>query len=46
MSISQVSDSLDRFKMWHKGEYLPLDKQSKKIKEKQFQEHCKLTHTI
>jgi len=44
MSISQVSDSLDRFKMWHPGEYLLLDKQSRKIKEKQFQEHCKISH--
>ena len=45
MSISQIDDKSDRFKMWNKGEYLPLDKQSKKIKEKQFQKHCKISHS-
>jgi hypothetical protein len=44
MSITHVSDKSDRFKIWNKGEYLPLDEQSKKIKEKQFQEHCKISH--
>jgi hypothetical protein len=44
MSISQIDDKSDRFKMWNKGEYLPLDEQSKKTKEKQFQEHCKVFH--
>jgi len=44
MSISQVSDSLDRFKMWHKGEYLPLDDKSRRVKQKQFKHHCKVSH--
>jgi len=30
--------------MWNKGEYLPLDKASRKIKEKQFKHHCKISH--
>jgi len=45
MSISQVNDKSDRFKMWNKGEYLLLDKQSRKIKEKQFKHHCKISHS-
>jgi hypothetical protein len=44
MSISQIDDKSDRFKMWNKGEYLPLDEQSKKVKEKQFKEYCKISH--
>ena len=44
MSISQVDDKSDRFKMWNKGEYLPLDDKSRKIKQKQFKHHCKVSH--
>ena len=45
MSISQIDDKSDRFKMWNKGEYLPLDKQSKQTKEKEFEEYRK-SHTV
>jgi hypothetical protein len=31
--------------MWNKGEYLPLDKQSKQTKEKEFEEYRK-SHTV
>ena len=44
MSISHISDKSDRFKNWNKGEYLLLDDESRKIKQKQFDHHCKVNH--
>ena len=44
MSVSNISDRSDRFKNWNKGEYLLLDDESRKIKQKQFDHHCKVNH--